>query len=153
MGGRRRTGRHMYSEENMSRTRRRGLGQEPPGGWPLDEVLVGVGTLRTIRELIRQDRRSGGEAARAWDLALWCGITVPGATKSLERLHGASLVTRVPPDRTWRAAAYRLNTAHPLVPPTTALLEAEAGMVRRRRFPGRASQSGTGPRPNTRGPG
>ena len=43
----------------MGRTgrQRRGLRPEPEDGWPLDRLLVGVGTLRTMRELFLQDAK------------------------------------------------------------------------------------------------
>ena len=39
---------------------RRGLRREPDGGWPLDRLFVGVGTLRVMREMVKLTRDSPG---------------------------------------------------------------------------------------------
>lgn len=117
--------------------KRRGLRAEPPEGWPLDQVLVGVATLRTLRELFRH--RAGpadpaGPAApapRAWDLALWSGVTAQGSTEAMRRLFRAELVDEVPPDRTHRAVGYRLDRSHPLVRPLSRLFELELEVSRK----------------------
>ena len=48
----------------MSRVRRSGLRREPPDGCPLDQIFVGVATLRTLRELFTLEGSPGvyGEA-------------------------------------------------------------------------------------------
>lgn len=114
----------------MSRSRRRGLRREPPGGWPLDELLVGVATLRTARELFRPYHQDW--CPRAWDLALWSGVTPRGSAYSMERLHRLGLVRAFPADRPGRAPGFRLDWSHPLVTPLARLFEAERFMVHRR---------------------
>lgn len=108
---------------------RRGLRPEPTEGWPLDRVLVGVATLRTLRELIRQDAEDGGRPPRAWDLALRSGVSAQGSANSLERLSEAGLVTELTPTRPGRAPAYRLHRTHPVVASMARLFEAERSMV------------------------
>ena len=110
--------------------KRRGLRPEPRDGWPLDDVLVGVATLRTMRELFRQDADPELGCPRAWDLALWSGVTPQGATEAVRRLVRAQLVSEVPTDRPRRAAGYRLDRLHPLVPPLSRLFALEAGVCR-----------------------
>lgn len=97
-------------------------------GWPLDRLLVGVGTLRTLRELIRQERREGGASApprRAWDVALFNDVTPQGASVIMERLHELGVVARHPPSGYGRADRYRLRRVHPLVAPMERLFEEE----------------------------
>lgn len=108
---------------------RRGLRPEPVEGWPLDRVLVGVATLRTLRELIRQDAEDAGRPPRAWDLALRSGVSAQGSANSLERLSEAGLVTELIPTRPARAPAYRLDRTHPVVASMARLFEAERSMV------------------------
>lgn len=117
----------------MGRTgrQRRGLRPEPEDGWPLDRLLVGVGTLRTMRELFLQDAKSPADPKRAWDLALWCGVTPQGAAKSMSRLTREELVRELPPDRPGRAPAYRLVRGHPLVTPLARLFAVEERAWRR----------------------
>lgn len=116
----------------MPKRPRSGHRWKPPGGWPLDEVLVGVATLRTLRELFR---RQGGphppdpEPLRAWDVALRSPVSVPGAAASLERLEASRLVTALPPRTTAGAERYRLDPAHPLLLPLGRVFEAERRMV------------------------
>lgn len=117
----------------MSRTRRRRSLRDPPGGWPLDRLLVGVATLRTTRELFRQAREWPADCPRAWDLALKTGVTPQGSALSLERLHRSGLVHAVPSDRPGRADGYRLDRSHPLAKPLARLFEAERVMVPRPR--------------------
>lgn len=107
------------------RSRARGLRRVPAGGWPLNEVLVGVGTTRTIRELILHRSDTTVEALRAWDVGLWSGVSAQGAAGCLERLHRAGLVAELPPDRPWRARRYRLETDHPLYRPLARLFQVE----------------------------
>lgn len=112
--------------------RRRGLRPNPVDGWPLDDVLVGVGTLRTMRELFRQHDEAPREGPRAWDLALRSGVSAQGSADSLERLERAGLVTALARERPWRARGYRLKRHHPLVVPMRRLFEAERSVARRR---------------------
>lgn len=49
---------------------RRGLRREPEGGWPLDRLFVGVGTLRVMREMVKLAQDFPGTPQRAWDVAL-----------------------------------------------------------------------------------
>ncbi len=109
----------------MSRIRRKGLRREPTSGWPLDELFVGVATLRTTRELFRQRGEPFRGPRRAWDLALWSGVTPQGSANSLERLTRLRLVEVLPADRAGHAPAFRLNRSHPLVEPLARLFEAE----------------------------
>lgn len=110
---------------------RMGLRRDPPEGWPLDALLVGVGTLRTLRELYRQFDRPCPEPLRAWDIALWSGVTPQGSIKAMDRIHRAGLVSVHPPDRPWRAVRYRLEPAHPLVDPLGRLFEIERSASRK----------------------
>jgi len=66
----------------VSKIRRIGLRPDPPGGWPLDKVLVGVATLRTLREVFLQR----GVDLRAWDVTQSCGVSPQGAADALDRL-------------------------------------------------------------------
>lgn len=116
----------------MPETRRRGLRPRPMDGWPLDDVLVGVGTLRTMRELFRQHDEAPREGPRAWDLALRNGVSAQGAADSLERLERAGLVRKLARERPWRAHGYRLKRSHPLVEPVGRLFEAERSVADRR---------------------
>lgn len=116
----------------MPGTRTRGLRPDPIDGWPLDDVLVGVATLRTMRELFRQHGEAPREGPRAWDLALRSGVSAQGAADSLERLERAGLVRELARERPWRAHGYRLKRHHPLVAPMRRLFEAERSVARRR---------------------
>jgi len=111
----------------VSRIRRIGLRPDPPGGWPLDEVFVGVATLRTMREVFRQR----GYALRAWDAALWSGVTPQGSANSLDRLSRLGLVETIASPGPGHARSFRLAPRHPLVDPVAHLFRAERGMVRR----------------------
>jgi len=111
----------------VSGIRRIGLRPDPPGGWPLDEVFVGVATLRTMREVFRK----GGHELRAWDVALWSGVTPQGSTNSLDRLSRLGLVETIPSPGPGHARSYRLDSRHPLVDPVSRLFRAEGHMVRR----------------------
>lgn len=116
----------------MATKGRKGLRSKPAGGWPLDQVLVGVGTVRTLRELILEAGRSSRSAPRRpWDVALWSGVSVQGSGDCLERLRRAELVRRFPPDRRGRARRYRLDATHPLARPLIGLFEAERIEARR----------------------
>lgn len=111
---------------------RRGLRPVPEGGWPLDRVLVGVGTVRTLRELVLEHGKAMGGPRRAWDVALWSGVTAQGSIGCMERLHRAGLVEELPPDRPWRACRYLPVPTHPLWPPLADLFRAERIRSRRR---------------------
>ncbi|HYO47235.1 MAG TPA: hypothetical protein VEY33_11170 [Gemmatimonadota bacterium] len=113
----------------MSKLRRTGLRRDPPGGWPLDRLFVGVATLRTIRELFRQAPPSGS-TLRAWDLSLWSGVTAQGSSEALERLRGPGLVKVYEPDGPGHALQFRLAGDYPLLRPLAALFEAERACVR-----------------------
>lgn len=113
---------------------RRGLRRPPEGGWPLDELLVGVGTLRTLRELFRQAERHDPRPLRAWDVALWSGVTPQGSIKCMERIHATGLVSLLPPDRPWRAVRYLLEPRHPLASPLDRLFRSERAFARRPRL-------------------
>lgn len=82
--------------------------------WPLDGVLVGVGTLRVLRELFCPHIGPIGTPVRAWDVSLWCGVTPAGVTRAFERLEGASIIELARPATRERAATYRLRSDHPL---------------------------------------
>lgn len=110
--------------------RRRGLRLDPPNGWPLDRLLVGVGTLRTLRELLRLDREWSSEPVRAWDLALRTGVSTPGSGKALDRMDRLDLVRVVSPARRRHAATFRLNRDHPLAVPLDRLFGAERAAYR-----------------------
>lgn len=115
----------------VSRNRRSGLRSEPPGGWPLDDVFVGVATLRTIRELFEQHYGRFTGPLRAWDLALWSGVTPQGTANSLERLDRVGLVWKA-----WRggpgyAARYQIDTEYPLFQALDRLFTAERLMADR----------------------
>lgn len=96
--------------------------------WPLDGILVGVGTLRVLRELFSGRPRWWG--SRAWDLAGWCGVTTQGATRALERLEETGLVFRSESPEPGRACSWWLRRKHPLYEPLRALFEAEAPVGR-----------------------
>jgi hypothetical protein len=93
-------------------------------------VLVGVATLRTIRELVRQEEGGTSDPPRAWDLALWSGVTPQGSAESMDRLVKAKLVRVIPSSRPHRADAFRLDRGHPLVASLDTLFEAERAMCR-----------------------
>ncbi len=112
------------------KSRLRGLRRPPPGGWPLDGVLVGVGTVKTLRELVLLREETTMGPVRAWDAALWSGVSVQGSTGCMKRLHRAGLVASLPPDRPWRARRYRLDTGHPLAGPLIHLFKAERAATR-----------------------
>ena len=111
--------------------RRRGLRPEPEEGWPLDRMLVGVATLRTMRELFLQDVEFSRTPRRAWDLALYNGVTPQGSAESLLRLAGEGLARGVPPEDPRRAMGYRLEPGHSLADPLRRLFRAESRVCRR----------------------
>ena len=97
----------------------------PAGGWPLDGLFVGVATLRTMRELFLQ---APSGSVRAWDLALWSGVTPQGSADALERMCRAGFVQGFPSEP--GHAARFLLAGHPLVEPMSRLFDAEAVMAR-----------------------
>ncbi|MGH7542831.1 MAG: hypothetical protein ACREK7_02735 [Gemmatimonadota bacterium] len=115
----------------MSKARRSGLRREPPDGWPLDQVFVGVATLRTLRELFILEGGPGVFSHRAWDVALWSGVTPQGSADALDRLHGVGLVNCYRPERIGEARSFRLNRDYPLAAPLGRLFQAEWAMMRR----------------------
>lgn len=113
--------------------RERGIRLPPGGGWPLDRVLVGVGTLRTFRELALRQGPYGYPAERVlrpWDVALWSGVSAQGASDCLKRLHRAGLVVELPPESSGAAHRYRLNVKHSLCPSLIRLFQREAFVSR-----------------------
>ncbi|MBA3555943.1 MAG: hypothetical protein H0W29_14440 [Gemmatimonadales bacterium] len=90
-----------------------------------------MATLRTTRELFRQEHGPFPSRQRAWDLSLWSGVTPPGSADSLERLNQLRLVVAFPSDRAGQAPSFRLDRTHPLVEPLTRLFEAERAVCRR----------------------
>ena len=116
--------------QGMSRVRRSGLRREPPGGWPLDRVFVGVATLRTLRELFTLEESPGVYPNRAWDVALWSGVTPQGSADALDRLHRVGLVQCFRPDRIGEARSFRLDRDYPLAAPLARLFAAEWAMRR-----------------------
>lgn len=95
---------------------------EPIDGWPLDRILVGVATLRTIRELLRQ-AAAYDSSVRAWDLSLRSGVSPQGSANTLERLRREGMIGVVPSDPGC-AARYAL-LEHPLVQPLRSLFADE----------------------------
>lgn len=114
----------------MSKIRRRGLRRRPEGGWPLDGLFVGVATLRTAREQFKQSREEPESQPRAWDLALWSGVTPQGSADALDRLHRSGLVTIASPRTRWRAQRFQLDREHPLYAPLARLFDAEETLAR-----------------------
>lgn len=108
----------------MSRIHRIGLSWEPPDGWPLDHLLVGVATLRTLRELVR-----GRSRGRAWDLSLRTGVTAQGSADSLARMERLGFVYTVPADPS-SAPRYVLDRSHELHTPLAELFAAERELVK-----------------------
>lgn len=113
-----------------------GYRRRPDGDWPLDDVLIGVKSLRTLRELMRQEnqeRRRPPSPRRPWDVALWCGVTPQGSAEILDRLHRLGMVERFPPSARGRARRFRLARKHPLVAPIERLFDDEWVLICRRR--------------------
>lgn len=113
----------------FQRMPRRGLAATPEGGWPLDQLFVGVATLRTTRQLLRPSGALRGGSIRAWDIALWSGVTPQGTRSCMERLECVGLVRQVAPSKSWHATTYRLVERHPLVEPLLTLFRAEQGIA------------------------
>lgn len=117
----------------MTGAPRSGLRGRPEDGWPLDRVWVSVAAVRSTRELFHQKARGFPEPVRAWDLALWSGVSPQGAGSALRRMERIELVEATPPDRPGRARGYRVVPTHPLAAPLTSLFRAESIMVPRPR--------------------
>ena len=108
--------------------RRIGLTPDPPGGWPFDQVFVGVATLRILRELVMRDGTH-----RPWDLHLRTGVSPQGAADALRRLEGLGLVRSRPGYARGEASRYWLVRSHPFVGPLADLFVAEDDAVEGRR--------------------
>lgn len=108
---------------------RRGLAAVPENGWPLDELFVGVATLRTTRQLLRRGRSLREGSVRPWDVALWSGVTPQGTRYCMERLFRLGLVRQVARGKSWHATTYRLVERHPLVEPLSDLFRAELAIA------------------------
>ena len=104
----------------MSRIRRIGLTRDPPGGWPLDQLFVGVATLRTTRELFAQV-----DWMRAWDLSLRTGVTPQGSANALERLERLGLAKISPSWGHGYAPWFQIDESHPLTRSIADLFAAE----------------------------
>lgn len=96
---------------------------EPMDGWPLDRILVGVATVRTIRELLRQCVSPHGYATRAWNLSLCTGVSPQGSANTLERLYREGLVGVLPSDP--GSANWYALVEHPLLGPLAQLFADE----------------------------
>ncbi len=96
-----------------------------------------MGTLGTLRELFEQQREWYGGHPRAWDLALWSGVSPQGTVFALERLRRIGLVEEVPPYDVGRARRYRLVHSHPLYLAFRNLFAAERAVSQRSRRFGR----------------
>ncbi|MFW6088542.1 MAG: hypothetical protein ACODAB_02240, partial [Gemmatimonadota bacterium] len=114
-----------YLKMEFQRVPHRGLAAAPERGWPLDGLFVGVATLRTTRQLLRRTGALRGGSVRAWDIALWSGVTPQGTRSCMERLERIGLVREVARGKSWHAATYRLAEHHPLVEPLLTLFRAE----------------------------
>ena len=110
----------------MSRIRRIGLRPDPPGGWPLDQILVGVATLRTLRELSRSPT-----PLRPWDFSLQTGVSPQGTADALKRLLELGLVAEHPSSEAGRASRYRIEKSHFLREPLGWLFAAERDEVQK----------------------
>jgi hypothetical protein len=138
------------SKKGMSKIRRIGLTRDPPGGWPLDHLFVGVATLRILRELFMRP-----EAHRPWDLHLRTGVSPQGSADALRRLAGIGLVDVLPSHVPGYADWFQLARDHYLVKPLGMLFgaedEAARNAVRKLRNPAaarrdqRSGRAGCGP--------
>lgn len=87
---------------------------------------MGVATLRTTRELMRL----GNSPQRAWDVALWSGVTPQGSADSLERLHRVGLAEVIPSWRPGVARSFRVDWNCRLAGPLARLFAAERELFR-----------------------
>jgi hypothetical protein len=110
----------------MSKIRRIGLTPDPPGGWPLDHILVGVATLRTIREMYGRPA-----PLRPWDLSLRTGVTPQGSAYALRRLCKLGLVAEYMPREAGEAFRFGLDRDHFLFESLGWLFRAERDEVKR----------------------
>lgn len=109
---------------------RRGLSPYPVDGWPLDTLLVGVAIIRTLRQLLGTRRGPMQDRSiRAWDVALWSGVTPQGSRHCMERIADAGLLRSVAPAKSWHAATYRIECGHPLVGPLATLFRVESRLA------------------------
>lgn len=113
----------------FQRVPRRGLAATPESGWPLDQLFVGVATLRTTRQLLRPTGALRGGSVRPWDIALWSGVTPQGTRYCMERLERVGLVRQVARGKSWHATTYRLVERHPLIEPLSNLFMAERAIA------------------------
>lgn len=108
---------------------RRGLAAKPESGWPLDQLFVGVATLRTTRQVLRPSGALRGGSVRPWDIALWSGVTPQGTRYCMERLERVGLLRQVAPGKSWHATTYRLVERHPLIAPLSGLFMTERAIA------------------------
>ena len=104
-------------------------GRGPEGGWPLDELFVGVVTLRTVREMFSRQRDYPKRDWRAYDLFLRIDASLPGCAKAARRLARAGVFESLPPADHWAACSYRLDPTYPLLEPLRDLFFAERRLV------------------------
>lgn len=107
----------------------------PVDVWPLDRLLVGVGTLRTTRELMRRSRGEHAGPLRAWDLALRSQVTVQGSSNAVDRLEAIGLISIVRCAGPGRAKEFSLVHPHPLTAPLAHLFHAERLLIRQANRP------------------
>lgn len=117
----------------MTGRSRTGLRGRPDGGWPLDRIFVSVAALRSIRELFRGNVGRVPDPVRAWDLALWTGVSPQAAANALKRMEELELVELYAAERPGHARSYRIASNHPLTPPLARLFTVERQMVPRPR--------------------
>ncbi|MGH7587934.1 MAG: hypothetical protein ACRELU_05020 [Gemmatimonadota bacterium] len=91
-----------------------------------------MATLRTIRELFLLEKSPGVFSHRAWDVALWSGVTPQGSADALDRLHHVGLVNSFRPERIGEARSFRLDRDYPLAAPLARLFAAEWALRPRR---------------------
>lgn len=109
---------------------RRGLSPYPVDGWPLDSLMVGAATTRTLRQLFGPRGGPLRDAPiRAWDVALRSGVTPQGCRHCMERIADAGLLRPVAPAKSWHAATYRIECGHPLVGPLATLFRVESRLA------------------------
>ncbi|MGI9039488.1 MAG: hypothetical protein ACR2GQ_11620 [Gemmatimonadota bacterium] len=113
----------------------RGLAHEPAEGWPLDRVLVGVATLRTLRQVVRPHRlrEANVDWVRAFDISLWSGVTPQGSRHAMERLRSAGILKTASRAHFGRAERFMIDAYHPLTRAFETLFEAEQRALAARR--------------------